>query len=216
MSELLAHGVPGSPFLRAVLATAEEKGVPYRLIPLAPGSLQSEAHRRMHPFGRIPVVEHGDFVLYETQAIVRYLDAVGAGPSLQPTDPRAAARMNQVIGVNDWYFFPKVAGPVVFQRLIGPILLGTTPDEAAIAEALPTAQTCVAEFERLLGSSTWLAGESFSLADLMVGPQLEYLSQTPEGRALLGGTRLEAWLKRIAARPSFQATLPPEPLRQAV
>lgn len=216
MTELVAHGIPGSPFLRAVLATAEEKAVPCRLVALPPGGHRTEAYQRLHPFNRIPVVEHGDFVLYETQAILRYLDAIGSGPSLQPADPRTAARMNQVIGVNDWYFFPKVAGPVVFQRLIGPILLGTTPDEAAIGEALPMARTCVAEFDRLLGSSTWLAGESFSLADLMVGPQLEYLSQTPEGRALLGGTRLEAWLKRIAARPSFQATLPPEPLRQAV
>ncbi|WP_304177114.1 glutathione S-transferase family protein [Phenylobacterium aquaticum] len=216
MTELVAHGIPGSPFLRAVLATAEEKAVPYRLVALAPGMHRTDAYRRMHPFSRIPVIEHGDFVLYETQAILRYLDAIGSGPTLQPTDPRAAARMNQIIGVNDWYFFPKVGGPVVFQRLIGPILLGTSPDEAVIAEALPMAQTCVSEFDRLLGASTWLAGETFSLADLMVGPQLEYLSQTPEGRALLAGTGLAEWLKRIAARPSFQATLPPEPLRQAV
>ena len=74
MSEFIVHGIPGSPFMRAVLATLEEKGAPYRLQALNPGEARSDAYRRLHPFSRIPVVQHGDFTLYETQAILRYID----------------------------------------------------------------------------------------------------------------------------------------------
>ena len=51
--------------------------------------------------------------------------------------------MNQIIGINDWYFFPKVASVVVFQRIIGPAFLGRAPDEDAIARALPDGRLCV-------------------------------------------------------------------------
>jgi len=216
MSEFIVHGIPGSPFMRAVLATLEEKGAPYRLQTLNMGEARGEAYRRLHPFSRIPVVQHGDFTLYETQAILRYVDAVTDGPALQPKDPRAAARMNQLMGINDWYFFPQVGVPVVFQRIVGPVIMGMKPDEAMIAAAQPNAANCTRVINEMLGDQAFLTGEALSLADLQLFPQLDYFGQCPEGRALIGGTKLEAWLQRMAARPSMQATLPPEPLRQAV
>ncbi len=216
MSEFVVHGIPGSPFLRAVLMALEEKQTPYRFTPVAPGEHRGEAYRRMHPFSRIPVIQHGDFTLYETQAILRYIDAVCDGPSLQPADPKAAARMNQLMGINDWYFFPQVGVPVVFQRLIGPVLLGQKADEAVVAAAQPNAANCARVLNDILGDQAYLAGEALSLADLELFPQLDYFGQTPEGRALMGGTPLAAWLKRMAGRTSAQATLPPEPLRHAV
>ena len=216
MSEFIVHGIPGSPFMRAVLATLEEKGAPYRLQALNMGEARGEAYRRLHPFSRIPAVQHGDFTLYETQAILRYVDAVCDGPALQPKDPRAAARMNQLMGINDWYFFPQVGVPVVFQRIVGPVIMGMKPDEAVIAAAQPNAANCIRVLNEMLGDQAFLTGEALSLADLQLFPQLDYFGQCPEGRALIGGTKLEAWLQRMAARPSMQATLPPEPLRQAV
>jgi glutathione S-transferase len=216
MSEFIVYGIPGSPFMRAVLAALEEKGAPYELKPVAPGEHRGEAYRKMHPFSRIPVVRHGDFTLYETQAILRYIDAAFDGPSLQPADIRAQARMNQLMGINDWYFFPQVGVPVVFQRLIGPVLMGTKADEAVVAAAQPNAANCIAVINGMLDDQPFLTGDAISLADLQLFPQLEYFGQTPEGRALIEGTPLNGWLQRMAARPSMQATLPPEPLRQAV
>ena len=70
-SEFVVHSVPGSPFGRSVLATLEEKGAPYRLAPVVPGTHRSEPHISRHPFGRVPVLEHDGFMLYETQAILR-------------------------------------------------------------------------------------------------------------------------------------------------
>ena len=215
MSEFVIHGHPASPFLRSVTATCEEKQVPYRIARIEPGEMRGEAYRKLHPFGRIPVLEHGDFRLYETQAILRYIDALVPKPALQPTDAKTAARMNQIIGINDWYLFPMVARIIVFQRLVGPALLGLTPDEAAIAAAVPDAKLCLGELNRLLGAQAFLAGEQLTLADLMLTPQLHYIAATPEGGAILKDTALLGWLGRMNARSSMQATLPPPLLRAA-
>ena len=215
MSEIVVYGVPGSPFMRAVLVGLEEKDAAYRLQALSPPEIKSEAYLKRHPFGRVPAFQHGDFALYETQAILRYVDAVFPEPPLQPADPCAAARMNQIIGINDWYFFPKAAATIVFQRIVGPALFGMTADEAVCAAAVPVARVCVEELERLIGTQPFLAGDRLSIADIMLAPQLEYLAATPEGRPMLDGTRVAAWLARMTARPSMQATLPPEPLRRA-
>jgi len=215
MSEIVVHGVPGSPFLRAVLATLEEKGQPYHLRVMGPGEFKSPEYLKLHPFGRIPAFEHDGFQLYETQAIVRYIDGVFPEPALQPTDPKAAARMNQAIGINDCYLFAEIARVIVFQRIVGPALMGRVPDEAAIAAVAPKVPTCIGALDRLLADHAFMAGDRLSLADLMLAPQLDYMAATPEGRAAMHGTALPAWLERMNARPSMQATLPPEILRKA-
>jgi glutathione S-transferase len=207
MSEFIVHSIPGSPFGRAVLSTLEEKGASWRFSPLAPGSLRSPEHLARHPFGRVPVLEHDGFLLYETQAILRYLDRMLPNPALTPADPRRAARMDQVMNVNDWYLFQGVANVIVFHRVIGPRLMGLTPDEAAIEAAMPKARAVLEELARLLGGQPFFAGEAISLADLLVAPQLGFLSQTPEWSALGAPHKnLAAWLARMEARPSLKAT----------
>jgi glutathione S-transferase len=215
MSELVIYGIPGSPFVRAVQIAMEEKGAPWRIHALQPGETKGGAHLARHPWGRMPVVEHDGFSLYETQAIVRYIDQVFPGAALQPTDAKSTARMNQVIGINDWYLFPKAVAVIGFQRIVGPALMGLTTDEAVVAAAVPEAQRCAGALEAILGQNEFLAGRSFSLADVMVGPQMDFLGATPEGEALLAGTRLGAWLERVRTRPSFVATLPPAMFRKA-
>ena len=152
-----------------------------------PARYATPEYRRLHPFGRVPAIRHGDFHLYETQAILRYIDATFAGRALQPREPQAIGRMNQVIGINDWYLFPQVARVIVFERIVGPALFGKTPDEAAIAAALPDARLCLGELDRLLGDQKHLAGDEFSLADVLLAPQVYYLAATPEGASILDG-----------------------------
>jgi glutathione S-transferase len=207
MSEFVVYTVPGSPYARAVLATLEEKRVDYRLSPLAPAGIKSEPHLSRHPFGRMPAVEHDGFRLYETQAILRYIDRIFPGPSLTPADPKAAARMDQVMNINDWYLFQGVANVIVFHRVIGPRLLGVAPDEAAIAAAMPQAYVVFGEFAQLLGSQPYFAGDQLSLADLMVAPQLDFFAGTPEWAPLTANKpNLLAWLDRMNRRASMQAT----------
>src|ERR1700682_1297627 len=160
MSEFIVHAIPGSPLGRALLTTLEEKGVSRRLSPVAPGTLRSPEHLARHPFGRVPVLEHDGFLLYETQAILRYLDRVLPAPALTPADPKRAARMDQVMNVNDWYLFQGVANIIVFNRVVGPRLMGLTPDEAAIEAAMPKARAVFAELARLLGERSCFAGET--------------------------------------------------------
>ncbi|WMT72162.1 glutathione S-transferase family protein [Bradyrhizobium sp. Ash2021] len=207
MSEFTVHSIPGSPFGRAVLMTLEEKGVSYRFAPVAPGTLRSPEHLARHPFGRVPVLEHDGFLLYETQAILRYLDRVLPTPLLTPADPRRAARMDQAMNVNDWYLFHGVGNVIIFHRVVGPRVMGLTPDEAAIEAAMPKAHAVFDELARLLAGQDYFAGDSISLADLMLAPAVEFFTGTPEWSDLgAPHANLVAWLARMAARPSMKAT----------
>lgn len=176
MSEFIVYSVPGSPFGRAVLATLEEKGASYRLSPVALGTFRSPEHLARHPFGRVPVLEHDGFSLYESQAILRYLDRVLPTPALTPVDPKAAGRMDQVMNVNDWYLFQGVGNVIGFHRVVGPRLLGLTPDEAAIEAAMPPAHAVFKELVRLLGEQLYFAGDAVSLADLLIAPQIDFFT----------------------------------------
>jgi glutathione S-transferase len=213
MTEMIVHGVPGSPYVRSALLALEEKGAAYRLAAMGMGDGKSAAHLARHPFGRMPVIEHGDFQLYETDAILRYLDAALPGPALRPTDLRQAARCDQVCGIVDWYLFPQATAIIGWQRIIVP-MMGGKADEAAIAAAVPATRTVFGVLNGILGDKPFLAGGAVSIADLMAVPQLDYLAQTPEGADLLAGSALLGWLDRMRARPSLIATTP-ERLQQA-
>ena len=207
MSEFIVHSVPGSPFGRAALATLEEKRTPYRFSVVPAGTWRTEPHISRHPFGRVPVLEHDGFMLYETQAILRYLDRVLPTPPLTPADPRAAANMDRAMNVSDWYLFNGVNNVIGFQRIVAPRLMGVAPDEAAIAAAMPKAHTVFNELARLLGVQPYFTGENVTLADLMIAPQLDFLALTPEWTELSARHQnLVDWLARMNARPSFQAT----------
>jgi len=207
MSEFVVHSIPGSPFGRSVLATLEEKRAPYRLAPVAPGTMRSPEYLALHPFGRVPVLQHGDFRLYETQAILRYLDRMLPQPALTPADTGRAARMDQAMNVNDWYLFHGVGNVIIFHRIIAPQLMGAAPDEAAIKAAMPKAHTVFDELARLLGEQPYFAGETVSLADLMLAPAVEFFAMIPEWTALgAPHANLAAWMKRMQARPSMMAT----------
>jgi glutathione S-transferase len=207
VNEFIVHSVPGSPFGRAVLIALEEKGAQYRFVPVAPGTLRSPQHLARHPFGRVPVIEHADFRLFETQAILRYLDRVLEGAPLTPLDARAAARMDQLMNMNDWYLFQGAGNVITFQRVVAPKLMGLTPDEAAIAAAMPNAHRVFDALARELGDQPYFVGAAVSLADVLLAPQLDFFAATPEWSMLtVKNANLVAWLRRMNARPSLEAT----------
>ena len=207
MTDFIVHTIPGSPFARAVMATLEEKGARWRIAPMSPGMTKIEPHISRHPFGRMPAVEHGDFMLYETQAILRYIDRVLPHPALTPTDPRAAFRMDQVLNIADWYLFQGVGSVIGFQRVVGPALLGITPDEEACAAAMPKGHQVFGELSRLLGDNAFFAGDKLSLADILLASQVDFLTAAPEWAPLTEGrANLIRWMDRMNARPSMQAT----------
>src|ERR1700758_2370404 len=135
-SNMIVHGVPGSPYVRGALMTLEEKGADYELAALAPGALKQQPHLSRHPFGRIPAFEHDGWMLYEARAIMRYVDAVvPQPPRLQPSDPRALARMEQFMNITDWYVMPQISRTITWGRVVAP-RFGMPVDEAKIAQAI--------------------------------------------------------------------------------
>jgi glutathione S-transferase len=207
MTQIIVHSIPGSPYGRAVLATLEEKGTTYRLSSVAPGTAKSQPHLSRHPFGRVPALEHDGYLLYETQAILRYLDRALPRPSLTPSDPKAAGLMDQLMNICDWYLMQGVNNVIGFHRIIGPRLLGLSPNEAAITEAMPKAHVVFNELSRLLATKPYLADEQITLADMLIAPHLDFLALTPEWTPLTAATpNLVSWLQRMNARPSLRAT----------
>ena len=151
-------------------------------------------------------MDHGDFRLYETQAMRRYLDRIAPNPPLIPTDPKREARMNQIIGISDCYVFNDISACISFFRLFAP-RLGIPVDEVRIADALPRAHICIDVVSSLLGEQTFMAGDSLSLADLTIVPHLAYFAQTGEGHAMMAPhAHLMAWLDRMNARQSMEKT----------
>ncbi len=206
MTDFVIHGIPGSPYVRTPLLALDEKGLPWRLAAVPMGGNRAPEYRAIHPFNKIPTLDHGDFRLYETRAILNYLDRVAPQPALTPTDPRAAARMDQLIGITDSYLAPRVSGPLSFPRIVAP-KIGLPVDEAAIAAAVAPAREVVDEVARLLDGQAFMAGSAISLADLMLAPHLVFLPGFAEGQRLLAPhANLAAWIDRMASRPSMVAT----------
>lgn len=208
MTDTILYGVAASPYVRSAWLGLEEKRVAYDFVDMPLAGIKQEPHLSRQPFGRIPAFEHKGFPLYETQAILRYVDAVFPGEPLQPTDPRQAARMNQIMGIVDAYVFQNISFGISYQRLMA-ARHGKTPDEARIKESLPKARVCIEALDQLKGDNRYLAGDALSLADLMLAPHYFYFSLTPEGRDLLGPhERLRRWWQEMARRDSIVKTEP--------
>ena len=121
---LVLHGYRYSVYNRIARLTLAEKGVAYERVEVNPFSPDMPAsYLALHPFGRVPALVHDGFALYETGAITRYVDRAFPGPALQPTEPRALARMDQIIGIVDsygyWPMVRQVFAPRVFRARTG-------------------------------------------------------------------------------------------------
>ncbi len=209
MARPIVYGAAMSPYVWSVRLTLAEKGVAHDLVSVGIDEFRSEAHLTRHPFGKIPAFEHDGFVLYETQAIMRYVDEAFPAAPLQPIEVQPFARMNQIMGIVDNYLTPCLLANVIFHRMVAP-RLGRTVDEEAIAAALPKVRHCLGEIARLAGEQPFLAGEAVTLADLMTIPQLYYFKKLPEGTAQFAELpALAAWVNRMEERQSLQVTRPP-------
>lgn len=182
-------GYPVSTWTRTACMVAIEKDVPYELVPIAYGGAE---HKAMHPFARIPVVEHDGLVIAETLAISGYLDEAFPGPSLQPRDLRERTRMRTWMGVCADYVYRDV-------------VRGLPRGEPPSAQQLEAAGAVLAKVERMIEDGPFLLGEEITLADLYLAPQASNgREKAPELLAAL--PRLGEWLAAIESRPSFTRT----------
>ncbi len=209
MARPIVYGPASSTYVWSTRLALAEKGVAHELVEIGLDEYREEPHLARHPFAKVPAFEHDGFALYETQAILRYIDEGFPVAPLQPTDLHQFARMSQIMGIVDAYIYPSIAGGILYNRILAP-RLGLPVDEAAVAASLPQARLCLAEIARLMGEQPFLVGERVSLADLMVIPLLYYFSRLPEGEAAIAEQpSLRPWIARMEGRQSFQVTKPP-------
>lgn len=201
-------GADYSVYVRIARLALIEKGVAYDPVEIDIFGTHAEdaTYLKLHPFKRIPTLRHGDFTLYETVAIARYVDEAFPGPALQPGDARTRARMTQMIGVMDNYLYrPLVWG--LYVALDDAAKAGKPADAAALAKAMLQARLALKTLNDLSSDGPWLLGATLTLADLHLLPMLAYGCVTAEGRRLLAEqTRLQDWWQRMRSRPSVRET----------
>jgi glutathione S-transferase len=204
-------GDPRSSYTRSVRMALAEKGLAYTLQACAPHSPEILA---VHPFGRIPALRDGEIALFETSAIVRYLDeSFGAGALLLPATVLARAICEQWVSAVNAYLYDTMVRRYVLQYIF-PRGEGGKPDRSVIDAALKEMPVQLAALDKAYDGGDWLAGGALSMADLFVAPILAYVEQMPEGTRLLAGApnvrRAQAALR---ARASFTTTDPSIPTR---
>jgi glutathione S-transferase len=210
MASPIVYGPNFSTYVRTVRLTLTEKPAPYQLseVAMLQGAHKQDEFLKRNPFGKVPAFEHDGVSLYETGAIIRYIDRAFGGAKLQPSDVKLLAKMDQVIGIIDSFAYPCILGKLVWQRVVTP-MTGGTPDEGAVKDAMPQIRLCLSEFDRILDGAAWFGGGALSLADLHLAPIMAYMTMTPESADLMKPhPRLIAWWQRMSTRESMEKTQP--------
>ena len=160
------------------------------------------------PLRRVPVLLAGQIALTETDAILRYLDAI-SGRRFQPADPVAAARMDQIMGIVDADIYPICVRQVFSSGFYHPHVLGQPGDAGQLTAGLERAEPPLRLLETIAQEGTQLRPGVVSLADFHLAPMLSYFGRVPAGAALLASfDGLSAWWSAIRTRVALCDTDP--------
>ncbi|WP_129790687.1 glutathione S-transferase family protein [Sphingosinicella sp. CPCC 101087] len=197
MIKLFGH--PASTYTRKVLCTLHEIEAPFelRFVDLNGGEHTQAAHLARQPFGRVPTIDDQGFTLYESRAIIRYLNDQYGG-RLVPPDVRGRAAMDQWIDVGYSYFSAAALKPILHH------VFGFPQDEPTLEAASAMIEQTLDVLEARLGAGPFLAGEQFSLADIVYLPDLDYLMATPLQAAVSSRGNVASWWARSSERPSWR------------
>jgi glutathione S-transferase len=205
MAPIELIGTPQSVFVRTTRMAFEEKGVAYSLTAAAP---HSDAVNAIHPFGRIPVMRQGGFVLFESKAIATYIDRHYRGPELIPWDAAEAALVEQWISAIVTGVFPATVG-YMRANAFPPAEPGRR-DEKQVAVQLASLRRNIEILERTVAVTGHLTGQSFTLADMYLMPLLGYWITFPESRTMMAeAVHLSLYYATHSLRNSFIKTTPP-------
>lgn len=203
MAELIVHGVLFSQHTRRVVALLEQTGLNYELraVDLDQGAHLQEPFARLNPNRQVPVLEHGELVLWESHAILRYLCRQFELKDWYPAAPAAQARVDQ------WLDFSHC-------RLLQPVttvaLDSLFPEQFGNPAAAAAAQVEIQRHFQVMLSGlqqgAWFGGAQPCLADLSLGSQLDQLvlaGLLPELPAAVGG-----WYRALGELPGVRAAQP--------
>lgn len=192
-----------SPFVRKVAVVLGEKGVDYTPARGGPGSTDPE-FLAVSPFAKIPAIDDEGFTLSDSSAIVHYLEAKYPEPALIPADPKGC-------GMAVWFdefgdtIFAASGLKILFNRVVGPRLLGKPGNEALALEGEAELPRIFAYIESVVPEDGWLIEGGFSIADITVASMLCTLTYVGHGPNAAAYPKTAAWHARVTSRPSWQA-----------
>ena len=188
--------------VRKVLWTCTELGLPFEQEDWGAEfqSVRSDAFLKLNPNGMVPVIQDGDFVLWESNSIIRYLAANRQAEWLYPHDPRQRARVDQWI---DWQASDlNKAWGYAFMALVRNSPAHQEP--ASIAAAVASWSSFMGVLDRQLErTGGFVAGEQFTLADIPIGLSVHRWFSTPFAHPALPA--VASYYDRLTQRPGFRA-----------
>lgn len=197
------YGHPFSNNVRRVQMLCEECGIPYRYetIDLMQGEQYSPAFLALNPNGAVPVIDDDGFVLWESQAIMRYLADKHEASTWYPTELKARARVDAWLDWNHTRLGPET-GKIAFNTLF----LGDKGDKQKIEEGKTMLEKVLPVLESALGAQSYIGGNQPTLADLAAVPNFAFLEMC---RYDFGHyPAINAWYGAMKRRNSFAATAP--------
>jgi len=203
----------GSPFAWRVWLALEHKKLPYelRVMSFDKGDLKQPAFQALTPRGKVPLIQDGDYVLYESAAIVEYLEDAypGHGAALFPVDPKARGVARRLIREADEDLMGSLEG-LLEQVLFVPQQKWS---DAAIAAAKDKFLAELPHWQRAAAGRDFLLG-SAGAADFSAYPFFALAMRAQKRRASLAldsafGPELNAWMRRVEALAYFERTIPP-------
>jgi glutathione S-transferase len=191
-----------SPNSRKVRAVAYELGITLDHVPidLFKGEAGVATFLAKNPNGRVPLLEDGDLLLWESNAIIAYL---AAGSRLIPAGPRERAEVDRWLCWQLAHLGPATR-MVAFERIVKKLTGRGEPDQAAIATGTEEFGKLSAVLDRSLGDRLYLAG-ALSIADFALAAH--YSIAVTCGLDVDSHKRVKSWLGRMLARESMQRAL---------
>jgi glutathione S-transferase len=207
----------GSPFAWRVLLALEHKGLPYasHVLQFSKQEHKSPHMLSMNPRGRVPVLKDGDYVCFESLAILYYLDLKYPQPPIFGRSPEEAGTIMRVICEYQAYIEPHV------QTITRAVFSGKGDLESdEVTAAMHAVASEARTIEGRLSKSEWIVGESYSAVDMVIFPGIALVKRAlekPQARALssrfmpveVNYPALGRWLARVAAQPGYERTYPP-------
>ena len=202
------HGYRYSVYNRIARLALLAKEVAHERVEVDPFAELPDTYLELHPFGRVPVLTHGTFTLFETGAITRYVDRAFAGPPLQPEGAAALARMDQLVSVIDAYGYWPMVRQVSSHGFFRPFF-GEPSRREEIDAGLEKSRKVLTFLDGVAGEGLVLDGCVLTLADCHLAPMIDYFVRVEEGRAALRGhPALQRWWDRVSGLEVVNATDP--------
>lgn len=207
------YGFAGSPRTWKVRAVAAHLGIPlaYEDLDFAKGETRTPHYLALNPTGRTPTLVEGDFVLWESDAIMQYLGSKKPN-TLWPDDARTRADIMRWQNWQSAHWGSDACVPLIFQNLVKGFFGLGMPDAVAVTKATAAFDKEATVLDAHLAKRSWLVGSAVTLADFTVG---SYLFHANEAKLPVAPyEHIAHWFERLSALPCWAETAPP--LRPAV